>query len=105
VYKPSYESVKHARFDRSLSYRPCHRGHNTVTVIAKAPPDHQQMLKMLAMNGPFSDKVAVVSGQFRGTFWDNGTRGDSVAALATFTSADGAAWRVVVDRVAPEDEA
>jgi hypothetical protein len=73
-------------------------------VIAKAPEERQQMLKMLAMNGPFSDKVAVVSGQFRGSFWDRGTSGDSVAALATFTSQDGASWRVVIDRVASEDE-
>lgn len=72
-------------------------------LIAKAPAEQQEMLKMLAMNGPFSDKVAVVSGDFRGTFWDRGRSGDSVAALATFTSQDGASWRVVIDRVAPAD--
>jgi hypothetical protein len=30
--------------------------------------------------------------------------GDAAAALATFTAQDGASWRVVIDRVAPEDE-
>lgn len=73
-------------------------------VIAKAPADKQQMLKMMATSGPFSDKVAVVSGAFRGSFWDRGADGDSAAALATFTAQDGASWRVVIDRVAPEDE-
>lgn len=73
-------------------------------VIAKAPPEQQKMLKMMAMNGPFSDKVAVISGTFRGTFWDRGAHGDSVAALATFQAQDGASWRVVIDRVSPEDD-
>ena len=79
-------------------------GDSAAAVIAKKPAEQQQMLKMLAMNGPFSDKVAVVSGTFVGTFWDRGTSGDSVAALAMFASQDGASWRIVIDRVAPEDE-
>ena len=79
-------------------------GDSAAAVIAKAPPEKQQMLKMMAMEGPFSDKVARISGAFRGSFWDRGTSGDSVAALATFKSEDGASWRVVIDRVAPQDE-
>lgn len=75
------------------------------SVIRKAPPEKQKMLRMLAANGPFSDKVAVVNGKFHGTFWDRGNSGnDSVAATATFTTQDGAHWRVVIDRVAPQDE-
>jgi hypothetical protein len=74
-------------------------------VIQKAPADKQKMLRMLAKNGPFSDKVAVVSGEFQGAFWDRGNSGnDSVAETATFTTQDGAHWRVVIDRVAPQDE-
>lgn len=74
-------------------------------VIQKAPADKQKMLRMLAKNGPFSDKVAVVSGEFQGAFWDRGKSGnDSVAATATFTAQDGARWRAVIDRVAPQDE-
>ena len=79
-------------------------GDSAAKVIAKAPAEKQKMLKMMAMDGPFSDKTAVVSGSFRGTFWDRGAKGDSVSALATFKAQDGAAWKVVIDRVAPEDE-
>ena len=79
-------------------------GDSAAMVIAKAPAEKQKMLKMMAMDGPFSDKTAVVSGSFRGTFWDRGAQGDSVSALATFKAQDGAAWKVVIDRVAPEDE-
>ena len=73
-------------------------------VIAKAPAEKQQMLKMLAMKGPFSDDAARIKGRFSGTFRDAGSSGDSVSALATFTSQDGAHWRAVIDRVAPQDE-
>jgi hypothetical protein len=59
-------------------------------ILAKMPADKQKMMKMMAQNGPFSDKVAEISGTFRGSFWDAGTRGDSVAATASFTSQDGA---------------
>lgn len=80
---------------------------SAASVIAMAPADKQKMLQMLAMKGPFSDETATVTGDFSGTFWDRGqgaTSGDSVGALATFTTKDGASWRVVIDRVAPEDE-
>ncbi len=79
-------------------------GDSAAAVIAKAAPETQKMLKMMAMQGPFSNTVANIAGAFRGSFWDRGTSGDSVAALATFKTEDGAAWRVVIDRVAPEDE-
>ncbi|MBA3584178.1 MAG: hypothetical protein H0W36_06550 [Gemmatimonadetes bacterium] len=73
-------------------------------IIAKMPAEKQQMMQMMASNGPFSDRVAKVSGTFGGTFWDAGARGDSVAAKASFRSQDGAKWEVTLDRVAPEDE-
>lgn len=73
-------------------------------VIAKAPPEKQQMLKMLAVKGPFSDDAVRIAGRFSGTFWDRGASGDSVAAVATFTSQDGAHWRAVIDRISPQDE-
>ncbi len=77
---------------------------SAAAVIGKAPAEKRQMLNMLAMKGPFSDDAARIAGSFRGTFWDAGTTGDSVAAVATFTSQDGARWRAVIDRVAPQDE-
>ena len=48
-------------------------------IISKLPAENQQMMKMMAQNGPFSDRVAKVSGSFRGKFWDAGSHGDSVA--------------------------
>ena len=79
---------------------------SAMAIINKAPAEQQKMLKMMAMNGPFSDKVARISGEFKGTFWDRGqgvNSGDSVAAVATFKTEDGASWRVVIDRVDPVD--
>jgi hypothetical protein len=73
-------------------------------IIAKMPADKQQMMKMMAQKGPFSDQVAKVSGTFTGSFWDAGARGDSVAATASFKSQDGANWLVKVNRVEPRDE-
>lgn len=73
-------------------------------IVEKAPPEQRRMLEMMGRNGPFSDKTAVISGEFRGTFWDRGTTGrDSVSAVATFRSQDGAQWRAVIDRIMPED--
>jgi hypothetical protein len=73
-------------------------------IIAKMPAEKQQMMKMMAQKGPFSDSVAKVSGTFTGRFWDAGARGDSVAAVASFKTQDGANWRVKLNRVAPQDE-
>lgn len=72
-------------------------------LIAKMPAEQQKMMQMMARKGPFSDKVAKISGQFSGTFIDAGAEGDSVAAKANFTSQDGARWEVTIDRVAGKD--
>jgi hypothetical protein len=72
-------------------------------VIEKMPAEAREMTRMMAAKGPFSDTVAVISGSFQGTYWDGGSSGDSVSAVAEFTSADGAQWRVVIDRVAAQD--
>lgn len=73
-------------------------------IIAKMPAEKRQMMTMMAQKGPFSDRVAEISGTFRGSFWDAGARGDSVAATASFRTQDGAQWQVKLNRVAPEDE-
>jgi hypothetical protein len=72
-------------------------------LIAKMPEENQRMMKGMARKGPFSDKVAKVSGSFRGTFVDAGSSGDSASASASFISQDGAKWEVKIDRVARKD--
>lgn len=72
------------------------------SVIAKMPAEMQQQMRMMAEKGPFSDTVARIAGEFRATFWDVPQQQDSVQGEATFTSQDGAQWRVVVNRVKPE---
>lgn len=72
-------------------------------VVEQMPADMQQMMTMMGKNGPFSDKVAVVSGTLNATYWDRGARGDSVSGTAEFRSQDGAAWRVVLKDVSADD--
>jgi hypothetical protein len=72
-------------------------------LIARMPAESQKMIKMMAQKGTFSDTVAKISGKFSGSFIDAGSKGDSVAAQASFTSQDGARWEVKIDRVAQED--
>jgi hypothetical protein len=72
-------------------------------IIDAMPGEARQMMTMMAENGPFSDRVAEITGTFTMTFWDRGASGDSVDGVAQFRSQDGANWRVVLNRVAPED--
>lgn len=72
-------------------------------VIDRMPPEAREMMAMMGRNGPFSDKVAVISGTLSATYWDRGASGDSVAGTAEFRTSDGASWRVVLKAVAPED--
>jgi hypothetical protein len=76
---------------------------SAAAIIAKMPAEQQKMMNMMAKQGPFSDKVAQVSGRFTGSFIDRGEKGDSVAATVSFTSQDGASWEVKIDRVAQKD--
>jgi hypothetical protein len=72
-------------------------------LVAKLPREQRAMMQKMAREGPFSDKVAQVSGKFTGSFIDGGKTGDSVAATASFSSQDGARWEVKIDRVAQKD--
>lgn len=73
-------------------------------IVERASGEQREMLEMMGRNGPFSDKAAVITGEFQGTFHDGGAAGgDSVRAEARFRTQDGAEWRAVIDRVAPED--
>lgn len=54
-------------------------------------------------SGPFSNNVARITGAFGTNAWDLGATRDSVAGTASFTSQDGARWRLVMDRVQTKD--
>lgn len=51
-------------------------------------------LKKQEANGPFSNKVAKVTGTFAFTAWEKGAVRDSVEGQASFTTQDGAKWRL-----------
>ena len=60
-------------------------------------------LKKQEANGPFSDRVARVTGTFAFTAWDKGPTRDSVAGEARFTTEDGARWRLELYGVQTQD--
>ncbi len=72
-------------------------------VIAQRPADQKADLEHKAAQGPYSNRVAVVTGAIDITATDRGATGDSVNGTATFTTADGARWRLVIDRVQTRD--
>lgn len=65
--------------------------------------DEKEGLESQVKNGPYSNNVASITGQFRFTAWDLGSVRDSVDGIAEFTVQDGAKWRVVMDRVQTKD--
>lgn len=74
-------------------------------LIAKMPAEKQQMMKMMARNGPFSDRDAEISGTFTGTFWDAGAPGPRVSSTrsplmmaASSPSGPRARWRHAATR-------
>ncbi len=77
---------------------------SAAAVIAKMPPEAQKMMGMMAKMGPFSNNAKAVTGTFRMEATDAGASGDAVNAVAEFTDAQGAKWRVVTDRLATKDE-
>jgi plastocyanin len=71
--------------------------------ILRAFGEEHEALESQAQNGPYSNNVASISGNFRLTAWDLGATHDSVDGLAEFTTQDGARWKVVLDRVQVRD--
>jgi hypothetical protein len=71
--------------------------------ILRAFGGEQEALESQAQNGPYSNNVAPIHGDFTITAWDKGPVRDSVAGVARFTTRDGARWRVVIDRVNAND--
>jgi plastocyanin len=60
-------------------------------------------LESQVKNGPYSNSVTPISGAFTITAWDRGSVRDSVDGSAAFTTADGARWNLVLDRVQTKD--
>jgi len=71
-------------------------------ILASFGEEHEA-LESQSQNGPYSNKVAPISGRFTVTAWDKGPVRDSVDGLAEFTTQDGARWKVVLDRVQTKD--
>jgi hypothetical protein len=63
------------------------------------PQEKRQQMQQIARMGPFSKKVARISGGFQGTFVDSGASGDRVEGTSEFTTQDGTKWRVVLTGV------
>jgi plastocyanin len=71
--------------------------------ILKAFGDEREGLESQAQNGPYSNNVAPISGDFKFTAWDKGPVRDSVDGVAQFATQDGARWKLVMDRVQTKD--
>jgi uncharacterized cupredoxin-like copper-binding protein len=65
--------------------------------------EEHEALESQAENGPYSNNVTTVTGDFSITAWERGAVKDSVEGTATFTAGDGTRWRVVIDRVQTRD--
>ncbi len=76
---------------------------SAAAVIAARPADQQADLHHKVEQGPYSNNVAVIAGSARFTAWDRGAERDSVEGSATFTTQDGARWRLAIDRVQTHD--
>ena len=71
--------------------------------ILKSFGEEHEALESQSQNGPYSNKVAPISGTFTFSAWDKGAIRDSVDGTAEFTTQDGARWKVVLDRVQTKD--
>jgi hypothetical protein len=71
--------------------------------ILKQFGDEREGLESQVQNGPYSNNVAPISGNFTLTGWDRGAVRDSVEGVAEFTTQDGTRWRLELDRVQTTD--
>ena len=71
--------------------------------VLRAFGGEREGLEAQAKNGPYSNNVTPISGTFAFTAWDKGATRDSVTGTAEFTTADGAHWKLVLDRVQTKD--
>ena len=76
---------------------------SAMAVIRNRPADQQADLTHKAHMGPYSNNVAVTTGDISLVAIDRGASGDSVSGVAEFTAQDGARWKAVMDRVQTKD--
>jgi hypothetical protein len=76
---------------------------SAAVVIRDRPPEQQADLTKKSRLGPYSNNVATIAGNISLVAIDRGATGDSVSGVAEFTVADGARWKVVMDRVQTKD--
>jgi plastocyanin len=76
---------------------------DSAAAILKAFGHEREGLESQAQNGPYSNKVAPITGTFSFTAWDKGATRDSVRGVADFTTQDHAHWKLVMDRVQTKD--
>ena len=76
---------------------------SAMAIIQSRPPDQKEDLTKKAHMGPYSNHVAAISGDVSLVAIDRGASGDSVSGIATFTTPDGARWKMLMDRVQTKD--
>lgn len=76
---------------------------SAMSVIHERPADQQADLLKKAHAGPYSNAVATIGGTISLLALDRGATRDSVSGTADFTTADGAHWKLVMDRVQTRD--
>ena len=76
---------------------------SAAAVIASRPDDQREDLTHKSHMGPYSNNVARIDGTIDVIAIDRGASGDSVSGVATFSTQDGAHWKVAMDRVQTRD--
>ena len=76
---------------------------SAMAVIQERPADQQTDLLKKVHSGPYSNQVAKIAGDISILAIDRGASGDSVFGTAAFTTADGARWKLAMDRVQTKD--
>lgn len=71
--------------------------------ILKSFGEEHEALESQSQHGPYSNNVVRITGTFLFDAWDKGAVKDSVHGLAEFITADGAQWKLVLDRVQTRD--
>ncbi len=76
---------------------------SALAVINSRPDDQRSDLEHKAHLGPYSNNVARITGDIELLAVDHGASGDSVSGTAELRTADGARWKLVMDRVQTRD--